>query len=60
MAVDILDNPNSTGYEYFKQFRRDIRYVRTYYLEESEVILKSDLPNYPQTRKNKRDNFKIK
>jgi len=60
MAVDNLDNPDSTGFEYFKHFRKTISYVRTYFLDNPVVAIKSDLPSYPQARKNKRDNFKVK
>lgn len=60
MAIDEYENPDSTGYEYFKHFRKTIRYVRTYLLNDPVVDIKKDLPNYPQERKNKRDNFKVK
>lgn len=61
MAVDILDNPESTGYEYFKQLNNDIRYVRFYGLDNdiNPIIKKAEI-SYPQARKNKRENFKIK
>lgn len=58
MVISDLENPDSTGYTFLS--RTVIRYVNTYNLTIGSVIIKKDLPKYPQARKNKRDNFILK
>ena len=60
MAISNFDDPNTTGYEYFRCAKKVAHHARAYCLEARIEIIKKDLPSYPQARKNKRDNFKVK